>query len=542
MTTATVLLREIARAEGMAAPVDASFRDLIRMMERNGQGVVALVEGKAPVGILTERDVVELLVRGIDLDGRADSHCRKPLILSAGDRSIGIALDLMVENNIRRLVVVDESGAFLGIVTQIDLLRHLEEDFYRSTLKVKHVFGRFRPLVAAERRNTIRDVLRMMVDHGISAVPVLESGAPAGIVTEKDVIRLARGGVPLDGGIESHMSSPVVCADMETSLSDVVATMTGRNINRIVVTGADGKAIGIVTNRDLVRNLEGDYATFLKRKLRQAKDFLNQLPEMLLEVVDEGTAQHVIWANERTLARFGPTILDKPATDLIPGNAWETIRAALAGGGKAEAVRFEAAGRLYECSGFYIPLERVSERGRIQLIVRDVTEDVMMAMTDGLTGIYNRRFLGEFLAKETERSLRTNKKYALILADLDHFKIVNDTHGHQAGDLVLKAVVAAIGSQIRQYDVAGRYGGEEFLIILPEIRNGRIAEGVAERIRRAIESRRVELADRETARVTASLGVAFFGEDGVSADELLQCVDQRLYQAKREGRNRVVAR
>lgn len=542
MGNAGIVLRDIAHRDQMAAPAGTSLRELVRLMERNRQGVVVLLEGDEPAGILTERDLVGILLRGVDLDGPADPYCRKPLVTSEGGRSVGYALDLMVENNIRRLVVVDSSGAFAGIVTQNELLRHIEEDFYRSTLKVKHVFGRFRPLVGVARESTIREVLRMMVANRVSAVPILEDGVPAGILTEKDVIRLADRNVPLDGRVEDHMSRPVVCAGLETNLADIVKTMTSKNINRVVVTDAGGRAIGVITNRDLVRNLEVDYNEFLARKLRQAKEFLNLLPEMLLELVDTGDSQQVVWANERALERFGPRILDKPIDSLVPAGDWEQIRNALGALGKSDGARFEAGGRLYECSGFYVPLERVSEKGRIQLIIRDVTDDVMMAMTDGLTGIYNRRFLGELLAKETERSLRTGKGFALILLDLDHFKAVNDTHGHQSGDLVLRAVVDAINAQTREYDFVGRYGGEEFLVILPEIADRAAAESVAERIRAAVEARAVHLGNRGTIRVTASLGVAFFGEDGTSPDELLRRVDQRLYRAKNSGRNRVVSR
>lgn len=173
-------------------------------------------------------------------------------------------------------------------------------------------------------------------------------------------------------------------------------------------------------------------------------------------------------------------------------------------------------------------------------MLRDISEEVALAATDPLTGAYNRRFMSEFLARETERSLRTGKMFALILADLDRFKKVNDTYGHPVGDLVLRAVVGLVIRCTRKYDLVGRYGGEEFLIILPEIGRQR-APGIAERIRAKVESLEIGIGGGHKLSVTASFGFAFFGEDGMTAEDLLVMVDERLYQAKREGRNLVVS-
>ena len=332
--------------------------------------------------------------------------------------------------------MVDDAGNFLGIVTHKDLLKHLEEDYYRSTLKVKHIFDNLRTLVSVGPTDSISEVLKRMVDHRISAVPVVDNGRPAGIITEKDMLRLANEGVTLRDEVLRHMSGDVVCASLETNVVEIVRTMNAKNISRVVITGPDGSAIGMITNRDLARNIDGDYNDFLERKLRQTKEFLNLLPEMMVEVIDTGNAQSIIWANDAVASRFGREIIDRPVSDLIPQKRWEEIFSALARQLKIDNVRFKKDDRVYECSGFYMPLDRVAEAGRVQLMLRDITEEVVQATTDPLTGAYNRRFMSEFLSRETERSLRTNKSFAVILADLEQFRKVNDTYGHQAGDSV----------------------------------------------------------------------------------------------------------
>ncbi len=540
MDTSKLLLGDIADRENLETQVDTSLRELIRLMHLNGKGAVVVLKGEKPVGILTERDVVRLLFAGVDVGEQVDRHARKPLVTAAGIRSTGYAFNLMVENSIRRLIVVDHSGRFLGIVTHKDLLKHLEEDYYRSTLKVKHIFDRVKKLISASAGATIAEVLKKLVNHNISAVPILKNGVAVGIITEKDILRLANGIFSLKDRVSKYMSSPVECVGLETGLVDVVRIMNVKNISRVVIKKPDGTALGILTNRDLVRSMEGDYNDFLERKLRHTKEFLNLLPEMLLELIDTGPAQLIVWANEKAQRRFGSEIVDKPVTELVPSKRWEEIHASLVAQNKVDEVRFKKGKNVFECSGFYIPLDKVSEKGRVQLVLRDITEEVVLATTDPLTGVYNRRVMNEFMAKEAERSNRTNKRFALVLADLDHFKKVNDTYGHLAGDAVLKGVVEEMVSGSREYDFLGRYGGEEFLLVLPEIGDRKAAVDIAERIRRGVEVRKIEVAQGETVTVTASFGVACFEEDGKTPEDLLVKADERLYKAKREGRNRVV--
>ena len=539
MDTGNVFLHDIAEKENVWVEAHSMLRQMLQLMQKNEKGVVVVLKENKPIGILTERDVVSLLYTEVDLDEKTERFARKPLIVASGIRTISYALSLMIENNIRRLVVVDSSENFLGVVTQKHLLKHLEEDFYRSSLRVKHIFDQLKDLVSAAQNDAIRDVLEKMVEHKISAVPIIENGIAVGIITEKDVLRLANNKVSLQEQVGKHMTSPVIFADLETKLIEVVKIMDDRNISRTVVKGADGRAVRIITNSDLVRNLEGDYNEFLERKLRYTKEVLNLLPEMLIEVIDTGQDQLIVWTNEKVSSKFGKRIIDKPVTELVPSNRWNDIYSALIEHNKIEDVRFKKDNSVYEFSGFYLPLDKAGEKGRIVLFLRDITEEVMLATTDPLTRLYNRRFMNEFLARETERSKRSHSTFAVVIADVDDFKRINDTYGHLSGDIVLKAIVRRMISGTREYDIAGRYGGEEFLIIMPEI-DKQTTVDVADRMRRNIANHEIEVMNGEMVTVTASFGIATFDEDGNSPDDLLVKADERLYKAKRQGKNRVV--
>ena len=539
MGTGNIFLHDLAEKEDMWVDTYSTLRQLFQLMQKNEKGVVVVLKREKPVGILTERDVVRLLYTGVDLAEEAERFARKPLVTARGKRTIGYALSLMVENNIRRLLVVDSSDNFLGVVTQQELLNHLEEDFYRSSLTVKHIFDQLKDLVTVARNDSINEVLKKMVEHNISAVPILENDIAVGIITEKDVLKLANDNVSFQEPVGKYMSSPVTFANPETRLIDVVKTMNTEHIRRVVVEDVDGLAAGMITNRDLVRNFEGDYNEFLERKLRYSKEVLNLLPEMLFEVIDTGDDQLVVWANDKVLSRFGREIIDEPVTRLVPSQRWHDIYRTLIEQNKIEDVRFKKDKCIYEFSGFYLPLDRKTEKGRIQLLLRDITEEVTLATTDPLTSIYNRRYMNEFLAKEAERSRRTDRGFAVSITDVDDFKKINDTYGHLSGDIVLKKIVRAMISCTREYDTVGRYGGEEFLIILPEI-DKRTATLVCNRLRRNIEELEIEVMEGEKITVTVSFGIASFQEDGVLPEDLLVKADERLYKAKREGKNLVV--
>jgi diguanylate cyclase (GGDEF)-like protein/PAS domain S-box-containing protein len=160
------------------------------------------------------------------------------------------------------------------------------------------------------------------------------------------------------------------------------------------------------------------------------------------------------------------------------------------------------------------------------------------SIRDPLTGLFNRRYMEESLEREMRRAGRARHPVGVIMLDLDHFKPFNDTHGHEVGDALLREVGAVLQRSIRGEDIACRYGGEEFILILPEA-SLRDAAQRAQQIRDAIRAISMVHDTRPVGPVTVSLGVAIFPEDGRSAVSVLRAADAALYRAKAEGRNRV---
>ncbi len=162
-----------------------------------------------------------------------------------------------------------------------------------------------------------------------------------------------------------------------------------------------------------------------------------------------------------------------------------------------------------------------------------------MAMRDGLTGLYNHRSFRAALMAEVNRSHRNGGALSLVFMDVDHFKQYNDTHGHMAGDELLKTLGALLEQDRPKASTVARYGGEEFVMVLPDIDRERATE-IAEEVRQRVASHPFENGETQPAgRVTLSLGVASYPEDGETEDTLIAYADSALYRAKESGRNTV---
>ncbi len=173
---------------------------------------------------------------------------------------------------------------------------------------------------------------------------------------------------------------------------------------------------------------------------------------------------------------------------------------------------------------------------------QSLTETIEMAVTDGLTGLHNRRYMDSHLATLFDRSVGRRRPLSLMITDLDRFKAINDTYGHDGGDDVLREFAQRLRQNVRGIDLACRFGGEEFVVVMPDT-DPQVAALVAERVRASIESAPFVIgAGKAATGVTVSVGVSSVRGSGDSVEALMKRADLALYEAKRAGRNRVVAK
>ena len=185
-------------------------------------------------------------------------------------------------------------------------------------------------------------------------------------------------------------------------------------------------------------------------------------------------------------------------------------------------------------------LRRANDRLLTQLIEIGTLQSQLreQAIRDALTGVFNRRYLEETLARELSRAARESYPLCVIMMDLDYFKDINDTYGHEAGDVVLKTLAETVTKQSRYGDFVCRFGGEEFVLVMPNIAI-EIAQERAESLHQIINALNIPYADFNLT-TTISMGIAWFPEHGASKEELLRAADKAMYTAKHTGRNRVV--
>ncbi len=187
-----------------------------------------------------------------------------------------------------------------------------------------------------------------------------------------------------------------------------------------------------------------------------------------------------------------------------------------------------------------IEIEPRNELGKLAVTFNSMADKLEeIATRDGLTGLLNKKAILQVLDSELMRARRHDSTLSLMMLDLDYFKNINDTYGHQAGDTVLVTATELIDKHVRGIDHVGRYGGEEIVIVLPDTSETESVE-IAERIRRSLASTQIVVSEFNFVSVTVSIGIAIFPMDGADKDALLNNADQAMYHAKAEGRNRVI--
>ena len=172
---------------------------------------------------------------------------------------------------------------------------------------------------------------------------------------------------------------------------------------------------------------------------------------------------------------------------------------------------------------------------------KELEQVVIEADTDKLTGLANRRRLDEFLDALVTLFPEKNQSFSLIMADVDHFKNYNDAHGHQMGDIVLASIASILKSRIRRGDLAARFGGEEFVVILPNCSKEN-AVLIGNKLRVAISEERIQFQEQQPmGNITCTFGIATYPDDADTKELLLKKADDCLYDGKARGRNKVVA-
>jgi diguanylate cyclase (GGDEF)-like protein len=359
---------------------------------------------------------------------------------------------------------------------------------------------------------------------------VLDHERPIGILTGREFMGMAGDGAPAGGTASDYASESFISVSGDKTAGYAIDIMIEEVAEAVIVTDESGRFSGALTRHDMLE--------LLHREMKAGCGTLNIIPEMLLEASVSGNGYVINNANEMAVSRLGPGILGGRLDDIFSDAQIGRIMDAVNNRGRIENIRVKKGDRVFEISGLFFDKNGDSTAGRMQLIIRDVTDELLLSSTDALTGLYNKRFINEFLVKEIERSRRLNKQFSIVISDLDDFRRINDSRGYMSGNMVLQAFARMLGSTVRNLDVAGRYGGDEFVVILPEA-SSETAYSIMERLRNRMESEEIDLPNGSKFTITASFGIATYPADGLSSDDLIISADERLNTAKRLGKNKI---
>jgi diguanylate cyclase (GGDEF)-like protein len=766
--------------------------DLIRSSE-SGLGV--FTNGLKPKAVLSESDVIRALAVENSIHTLAYPFSTENPIVINENRSKEYALKLMISSNVKRVPVCGDSGDIVGILTQDILLKELDIDSQIKPLSAINIIGA-RKAILGESEDSVETILNLMSKYKIGMIPLLENGKAVGVLTESDILMCSSNSSLKTTKAKDIMRSPIKGVDELATIDSIIESFEKDGVKHLVVFSRDGRIIGVISKRDVLKHLQQNYLSLVEQKDLNTKNTLNTFVYPLLEVSKSNDELIIKWSNSATIELFKSSLIDTPLKDIFDEKLYSVVIEQKSGSSffkkngfvfdvkcstidgddfliamyditdtynlkehiqsiidvmpdlvvvtdgvnmtgannsllnffgydnfeefrddhscicekfvsdigylegdsegewlkevfkngeenkksYAKIVRKDDDERIFEVKAnmiqdknisvlifsdvtenekykkllqnnnsileeeiqrrtwelmeandevsrnrqmleeankvakilnwiyftklevfeFYgdledvIPLDtkivkadKLSEffekrdideliakiknatkdaqnfsalletkneyggkdvrfRGKPYHIedgsiisyfgtMQDISEERELekrASYDELTGIYNRRKFNEISNYEFNRFQRSGHSFALILFDIDKFKSVNDTYGHDIGDVVLKDIAKLVSSQLRDIDMFARWGGEEFVILIQD-QSAKDAAFVAEKLRGSIEEHK--FLDLPT--ITCSFGVAQIGEKGL--EDLFKRADVALYRAKTNGRNQV---
>lgn len=365
------ILKEIINDKKFYINYDVSIKTAMTTMIENKNGCAILLKNDKPIGILTESDVVSAHNKKIDLNDSVEELGRKKIITVNENRPIEIAFEILSKNNIRRIILVDESKKFTGVVTQEDLFEYLEEDVYKVDLKISDIVKNNKKLLSITVNNTINDALKLMQTYNIGAIVVTKNNTHVGIVTEKDIVNFTYKEIDLDSNIKKHMNKPVICVDSDELVTTVISIMKSKGVRRVLILDKNMNAINILTNRDILKHIKGNYSRILQNKIKHAQEIMNFLPEAIIEIFDNNNEQVLFWMNDKAKELFGEELLDKEVFKLFSEVKWKKIYNKIQKEGLITNVPIILNNSSYELSG---TLFKNLNNNYIKIIFKDVTK------------------------------------------------------------------------------------------------------------------------------------------------------------------------
>ncbi|MCX6077428.1 MAG: diguanylate cyclase [Campylobacterales bacterium] len=416
---------------------ESAAKAIEQMLKHEHRHVV--VEDKNEYFIISVIDILNLQEKKITLDTPLSSLKLRKVSVINKHKNVLDTLEFL-SDNVEYICVTNDDETLYGLLTHTDITSNIDPDTLMENYRLQDFLKLGRRMKWVSKDEKISDLIADMVDSAYDNVIVVDNLKPIGILTTKDVMKLIKAQVDFNVAVEVHMSKPVDSISKSSSIKEALNFLKSKHYKRVVVVDDDGKLVGIISQKELISLTYSKWAVLMK-------EYQEELSEINVMLEDKN-------------------------------REYETI-----------------------------------------------------ASTDSLTGLYNRYKFSELYLSSLLAMKQRHNEMSLIILDIDLFKKVNDTYGHNAGDKVLVQVSHALLKTLRNIDIVCRWGGEEFVVLLPtaSLEN---AYSLAQKIRTHIEELEIDI----VGHITASFGVAQVLESD-DMQSVIDRADKALYLAKASGRN-----
>ena len=552
------IARLVARQILSCAPA-TPVREVARRMFAERCSSIVVMKDEQVVGIWTEHDALSAGDNPRDLDRPVSEVMSHPVLTIEANTPLGEAALKFKQSGVRHFVVVRD-GTAIGVLTQTDIVVNQGAEFFLHLKPIESI--RVHPPVVVPEQATLHEVIARMRAQRLDAILVGYDDGEHGILTERDIVRLlADGGA--DGAVGAYASKPLQMLTAKQSLYAAQRFMTEHNMRHVGIQDEGGRLTGLLCFADVLQSIEHEYANELRSALRERDEALGlarfnlRMADRVFESALEGimvTDRHAKiervnqaftrltgYTEDEVIGRNPGLLSSGRQTPDFYKQLWHSLTTD--GHWQGEIWNRRKTGELFlEYLTITSIRDSEGEISHYAAIFSDITQRRQaeerlgyLATHDVLTNLANRMLFEERLTHAIVHAKRFGRKVAVMYLDLDRFKLVNDTLGHNAGDEVLKMVAERIVANVRANDTVARMGGDEFALVLEEVDDvrdvGRVARKLLDEVGRAID-----IVDRQIF-VTPSIGISIYPDDGTEAEDLILLADQAMYGAKSRGRN-----
>lgn len=352
--------------------IEKTLSDAIDQMEHEGLSHIVLVNNEIAMGILTLRNIIELYASGIQRECKAIDFVTHSIVSIHDDRPIDMAVEMMIDYEIRRIVLIDENEHYIATLTQNDILRYYE-NYVHTTDEIFQCLHRRNRAISIDYNATVKEAICLMQDKHRDALVVMRENKAVGIVTEKDIVELVYQKISSNVLISTCIRAPIISVEMDGKIHDTIEMMRKKNIHHVMISGEGD--LYLLNEKDLVLSYNTALEVKLEGKLRDAKATYNLLGIAFCEIIDLGDTQIIKWLNAEAMLTFQVKI-DDPVSAMVGLDNWNRIMESFKVYRGVEHERIEVHGRIYELT---LMEAEVNNQPVMKLFLNDVSDLVRLS-------------------------------------------------------------------------------------------------------------------------------------------------------------------